>query len=209
LHHAPYLARATAWRYLRDQLYWPSPARYELHVVGEQLPHRNNRIALGERVDVFGNPLAVIDWRRRPEDFAPFLAYRRRLSQFWKRQGLAAIAELEWMTEGAVPEQPDASGASDIYHPCCSTRMGSSATTAVVDKELQVFSLPNLWLASTSVFPSGASANPTLTLMLLTLRLAERLVRAGNCRLSAGGGGRSRSGNLQPASYFRSSVSAK
>jgi hypothetical protein len=32
-------------------------------------------------------------------------------------------------------------------------------------------------VASTSVFPSGASANPTMMLMLFTLRLADHLAK--------------------------------
>jgi len=44
--------------------------------------------------------------------------------------------------------------------------------TAVVDGNLRTFSIPNLWVCSTSVFPSGASANPTLMLMLFSARLA-------------------------------------
>jgi choline dehydrogenase-like flavoprotein len=45
----------------------------------------------------------------------------------------------------------------------------------VVDRDLRVFAVPNLWICSTSTFPSGASANPTLTLMALALRLGDRL----------------------------------
>jgi choline dehydrogenase-like flavoprotein len=62
-----------------------------------------------------------------------------------------------------------------VFHPGGTTRMGLDATTAVVNRDLRTYAVPNLWVASTSVFPSGASANPTLMLMLLTSRLAERL----------------------------------
>jgi choline dehydrogenase-like flavoprotein len=65
--------------------------------------------------------------------------------------------------------------AADIYHPAGSTRMGTNGREAVVDSDLRVLTLPNLWVASTSTFPSLGTANPTLTLMLLTLRLGDHL----------------------------------
>jgi choline dehydrogenase-like flavoprotein len=45
----------------------------------------------------------------------------------------------------------------------------------VVDAQLRVHGIPNLYVASCSVFPTGGSSNPTLTLMQLTLRLADQL----------------------------------
>jgi choline dehydrogenase-like flavoprotein len=47
----------------------------------------------------------------------------------------------------------------------------------VVDHELKVHGLENLYVASCAVFPSGSSSNPTFTLMALTLRLAARLTK--------------------------------
>ena len=56
--------------------------------------------------------------------------------------------------------------------------MGRTRRSAVVDENLRTFAVPNLWIASTSVFPSGASANPTLMLMLMAYRLADELLLA-------------------------------
>ena len=64
---------------------------------------------------------------------------------------------------------------TDVFHPGGTTCMGPSAPTAVVDGNLKTFAVSNLWVASTSTFPSGASANPTMMLMLFTLRLADHL----------------------------------
>jgi choline dehydrogenase-like flavoprotein len=65
-----------------------------------------------------------------------------------------------------------------VFHPGGTTRMGRNAREAVVDTNLKAFAIANLWVASTSVFPSGASANPTMTLLLFTLRLADHLAKA-------------------------------
>jgi choline dehydrogenase-like flavoprotein len=53
--------------------------------------------------------------------------------------------------------------------------MGVEPHAAVVDRNLRSFKVPNLWIASTSAFPSGGGENPTLTLILFTLRLADHL----------------------------------
>jgi GMC oxidoreductase len=94
----------------------------------------------------------------------------RRLDAFWRRHRMEQLAGIEWRTE---PKEIDANflsrvNAGDVFHPAGSTRMGTSGKDAVVDKNLRTFALTNLWVASTSVVPALGSANPTLTLMLLS-----------------------------------------
>jgi choline dehydrogenase-like flavoprotein len=45
----------------------------------------------------------------------------------------------------------------------------------VVDADCRVHGLGNLFVAGSSVFPTGGNANPTLTLTALAIRLADRL----------------------------------
>lgn len=56
------------------------------------------------------------------------------------------------------------------------TRMGDSPSTSVVDRDCRVHGYDNLFVAGSSVFPTGGYANPTLTIVALTLRLADFLV---------------------------------
>ena len=55
------------------------------------------------------------------------------------------------------------------------TRMSADPSTGVVDADGRMHGVDNLWLAGSSIFPSAGHANPTLTIVALTLRLAERL----------------------------------
>jgi choline dehydrogenase-like flavoprotein len=53
--------------------------------------------------------------------------------------------------------------------------MADDPRRGVVDRHCRVHGLANLYVAGSSVFPTGGSANPTLTIVALALRLAEHL----------------------------------
>jgi len=55
--------------------------------------------------------------------------------------------------------------------------MNSSAQEGVVDENLRVHGLRNLFVAGSSVFPTVGHANPTLTILALCLRLVDHLSR--------------------------------
>jgi choline dehydrogenase-like flavoprotein len=70
-------------------------------------------------------------------------------------------------------------GLDDARHAMGGACMGTDPRSSVVDCELRVHGLSNLFIASAAVFPDGSPQLPTLPLMALTLRLAERLHRHG------------------------------
>ena len=57
-----------------------------------------------------------------------------------------------------------------------STRMGDDPGNSVIDAQGRVHGMENLYVAGSSLFPSAA-ANPTLTIVALSLRLADYLSR--------------------------------
>ncbi len=173
----PYLISAGWWRLYRNQLYWPAPARYAMHIVVEQLPSHANAISLSHEVDALGTPKALVQWDIGREELRAARVFARRFDSYWRRQGLSKIGSLNWSLDpeddqGGFPDSTD-----DIFHPGGTTRMGTCRSEAVVDKHLTLFAVPNLHVVSTSTFPSGASANPTLMLMAFALRLADRVGR--------------------------------
>ena len=55
------------------------------------------------------------------------------------------------------------------------TRMGDDPRDSVVDRDLKLHAVENVYAAGASVFPTSGCANPTMTLVALSIRLAETL----------------------------------
>jgi len=60
-------------------------------------------------------------------------------------------------------------------HHIGTTRMSASPSSGVVDPQCRVHGVDNLYVAGSSVFPTGGWAFPTLTIVALALRVADSL----------------------------------
>lgn len=165
---------AAWWWAAKRRLLAPRDAQYRIVVVTEQFPNRDSRITLSEdRAGPYGVPLARIDWRTTERDWEGFRAFQAELSRFWMKSPFRHLGRLELEPEAECRARLQNS--SDIFHPGGTTRMGRTAATGVVDADLQSFQVRNLYVISTSAFPSGGGSNPTFTLMALALRAADRI----------------------------------
>lgn len=74
-------------------------------------------------------------------------------------------------------------GAEDIRvisraaHMIGTCRMGTDAGSAVVNPYGRSFDIENLWISDHSTFPSSGAANPALTIMALSLRTADAMLK--------------------------------
>ena len=134
----------------------------QLAALVEQLPEANNRVALDSHdKDVYGVPLPRIHYA---------------VGEYAKR-GLAAAQEAHdaifaQLGASAVQHRSTFEGAGHIIGTC---RMGDDAAHSVVDRHLRCHDHNNLYLLGSAVFPTAGTANPTLTIAALSLRLAARL----------------------------------
>ena len=125
----------------------------------EQLPDPENRVTLDPaKRDVYGVPLPRLSYRIDSYVESGLAAARAAHEDIFKRLG---VSELH--------HSPDAQGAGHIIG---TLRMGSDPKASVVDADLRSHDHPNLFVAGSSVFPTSATANPTLTIAALSLRLA-------------------------------------
>ena len=61
-------------------------------------------------------------------------------------------------------------------HQMGGTRIGVSVTDSVVDKNLKVHDIENLYITGSSVFRTSGHCHPTYTIVQLSLRLAEHII---------------------------------
>jgi len=61
------------------------------------------------------------------------------------------------------------------WHHMGTTRMSADPKQGVVDANCKVHGVSNLFITGSSVFPTGGYANPTLTIIALAIRLADRV----------------------------------
>ena len=131
----------------------------------EQLPSPANRVILdGKERDLYGVPLPRIHY-----DIGDYA-----------RNGLAAARGVHNEVFGklaatAIQHKEDFKGAEHIIGTC---RMGLDPDQSVVDERLRSHDHANLYLTGSAVFPTSGTANPTLTIAALSLRLAEELAGA-------------------------------
>jgi choline dehydrogenase-like flavoprotein len=88
---------------------------------------------------------------------------------------LNGIGRLQYLYSPEQLQERVYAQASDGYHQVGSTRMGEDPAQSVVDPSLKVHGLENLFVASSSVFPTSGQANSTLLAVAFGIRLTSEL----------------------------------
>ena len=146
---------------------------------GEDLPQATNRIDLDPSVrDVRGFPVARITHRPHRHELVASAHYGALLEEILREAGARWVAT----TSSPVPDGTDYSvGLSAIpisRHVVGTTRMGERRETSVCDPWGRLHDAPNVIVADSSTFVTGAGYGPTLTLVALALRAARALAGA-------------------------------
>ena len=145
-------------------------AGFQIPMMTEQSPFRENRVRLGDEVDVLGLKKVAIDWKVMQQD----------KDRVWKslevvaqEVGALGLGRLRIMREHDSHIWGSQLGFA--HHHMGTTRMADSPKDGVVDSNLKVFGCKNLYIAGSSSFSTGSHVPPTLTIAALTLRLADHL----------------------------------
>lgn len=152
-----------------------------LAATAEQRPNRESRVLLADTTDALGLPRLRLDWRPLPQDGDTLRRAARLYGAFLARAGVTRFGLADWLRDPAAPLPPpdlgDSAALGAAGHHLGTTRMATTARDGVADAHGRVFGTGNLFLAGSGLFPTGGHAPPTLTLLQLTLRLAEALRR--------------------------------
>jgi choline dehydrogenase-like flavoprotein len=89
----------------------------------------------------------------------------------FSRIGFPVPRLADWITSG----RHDEAKFVDAAHPTGGTRMAEDSHEGVVDANYQIHGVEGVFIAGSSVFPTGGHANPTQTIVALSIRLADRL----------------------------------
>jgi|SRR5579871_594773 len=144
--------------------------RYRLAYHSEQQPRADSRTTLSNELDQTGLPKLRIDLRFHSADGWSVVRTHELLANWLVRNG---FGRLEWNDPPEQRVNAVLTQASHGTHQIGTIRMGKDRSEGVVDQNLQAFDSPNLFVASTAVFPTSGQANPTLTAIALAMRLAQ------------------------------------
>ena len=141
----------------------------------EQSPNPDSRVVLGRDRDQLGMRRGNLDWRLSALDKRSARILVELVGQEIARLELGRLQMADWLARDDDAWSDDIGG---HFHHMGTTRMASDQSRGVVDADCRVFGVANLYVAGSSVFPTGGCANPTLTVTALALRLADHLKAA-------------------------------
>jgi choline dehydrogenase-like flavoprotein len=145
---------------------------YSLHFHAEQQPLVDNRMELGD-----DNETLKIFYKISDEDVDSVIKTHELLDKWLKKIGCGKLTYF-YPTNELKKEILNMS--KDGIHQSGTTRIASTNKDGVVDENLQVFGLNNLFVCSSSVFPVSGQANPTFFLGTFAVRLAHHLTSRNN-----------------------------
>jgi choline dehydrogenase-like flavoprotein len=152
--------------------YPPDENRYgviQLIGLAEQVPDARNRVTLAAARDGLGVPRARLDFRWTAFDRESASRTCAILGEDVTASGLGRFESWDPLVEEGLPMHSP-------HHHMGTTRMHDDPRLGVVDRNCRVHSTANLYVAGSSVFPTGAGAtNPTLTIVAMAIRLADHL----------------------------------
>lgn len=148
------------------------PDIFGIDIMAEQAPTATSRVRLGRRRDRLGVPVTVLDWQLTSVDLD---SIRTTVDIFGESVREAGVGEV--ISSVGSGRRPLAVFGN--WHHLGTTRMHRDPTHGVVDENCLVHGMSNMYIAGGSVFPTGGYANPVLTIVALSLRLADHIKSVG------------------------------
>lgn len=142
--------------------------RVRLRNFMEMEPNPENRVTLSEELDANGARVPFVKHDTSERDRKTMIELQDALGQEIEANGLGRL-ESDLATLDPWPIDEDAS------HHLGTTRMGNDPATSVCNPAQRLHSVENVFMAGGSVFPTSGCANPTFTIVALSIRLARHL----------------------------------
>ena len=147
------------------------PERYRLRVRLEHAPIKDSRVELDKEQDSLGMYNVKLNIKMGELEAKTIAILQMEVA---KLLGAKNIGRMKTDFDGGTAWQQKVGWQ---YHHFGGTKMHDSPEKGVVDRNCKVHGVDNLFIASSSVFPTCGHANPTLNIVAITLRLADHLKR--------------------------------
>ncbi len=149
---------------IRD--HYPAWARIYMSA-GEMLPRFENRVEIDRsRKDAWGIPVLKITCTHGDNDRAIWQDGSEKMKEIFTAAGGEITAVGQRITDPG-----------GLIHEVGTCRMGTGPRSSVVDPFCRMHDVKNVYVFGGGPFPTTGSYHPTLTMMALTVRGCERLVR--------------------------------
>ena len=140
---------------------------YALHFHAEQIPNELSTMKLATDGKTF-----EIDYQFTDDDVNSVIKLHEKLDSWLQQCGCGRLEY--WFTPAELPAAIRAMS-RDGLHQCGTTRISSTKEDGVVNNDLKLWGMDNLYICSSSVFPTSGQANPTFLLGAFASRLAAHL----------------------------------
>lgn len=175
------VARIFRDRYLRKRrlpsvLAPPTAAEQHILYQTEHAPNPDSRVVLADERDAFGLRRMTVLPAFSDVDTETIVELHRLLAERFDKTGLGRVDFDEPRLREHISGYPRHFN-SQAHH-LGTTRMSLGPADGVVDVNGEVHNVRGLFVMGGSVFPTGGHANPTLTIVALSVRLAAHLSAA-------------------------------
>ena len=140
-----------------------------IFTVIEDEPNENNKIVLDKEKDEFGIPMVKLFYKKSRYVLKTAKLFLEEFGNLCRKNDLGriAIADNIYNLEGFENIA--------VSHHIGGTRMGLDKFDSVVNKDLKMHDINNLYISGSSSFATAGYTNPTFTIIQLAIRLAEKI----------------------------------
>ena len=138
----------------------------------EQKPSFENRIQLSNNLDSNGIPKVSLHWNIDDDVFESLEILLQNLGEQLIKKEYGRIGIDRYVFDKSFKNSKDIFAS---HHHIGGTVMGIEKNNSVVDKNFKVHDVDNLYILGSSIFKSGGHANPTFSIVQLSLKLADYL----------------------------------
>ena len=141
---------------------------FQIANMSEQAPNPDSRITLSSNLDALGQNQVELNWQWNSNDLDSIIRSQKILDTELQRANLGRL--IIQVTKNASYDTIKGG-----WHHMGTTRMHSNPKQGVVDKDCCVHGISNLFISGPSVFTTGGVANPSLSLVAFSIRLADHI----------------------------------